>query len=99
MKIHFSYREPPQISNINVTSSNIKITFVQSYLEIEVVSKYKYLGFLIDDSRSFGPRIQYIVRKLKSFFRVFLLQQGRDWLQLYSCQCWITVISYIYACT
>ncbi len=61
------------------------ITTLQG-LEFEVVSNYKYLGFLIDDSLSFGPHIQYLVRKLKSklglFFEssiVFLLQQGRDW--------------------
>ncbi len=47
---------------------------------------YKYLGFLIDDCLSFGPHIQYLVKKLKSklglFLEssiVFLLQQGRDW--------------------
>ncbi len=67
-------------------SNSCSITTLQG-LEIEVVSKYKYLGFLIDDSLSFGNHIQYIVRKLKSklglFFLelsiVFLLQQGRDW--------------------
>ncbi len=35
-------------------------------LEIEVVSKYKYPGVLIDDYFSFRPYIQYLVRKLKS---------------------------------
>ncbi len=66
-------------------SNSSSITTLQG-LEIEVVSKYKYLGFLIDDSLSFGPHIQYLVRKLKSklclFLEssiVFLLQQGRDW--------------------
>ncbi len=39
---------------------------------VELVSKYKYLGFLIDDSLSFGPQIQDLVRKLKSKLGLFL---------------------------
>ncbi len=54
-------------------SNSCSITTLQG-LEIEVVFKYNYLGFLIDDCLSFGPHIQYLVRKLKSklglFFRV-----------------------------
>ncbi len=49
--------------------NSCSITTLQG-LEIEVVSKYKYLGFLID-SLSFGPHIQYLVRKLKSKLGLF----------------------------
>ncbi len=52
-------------------SNLCSITTVQG-LEIEVVSKYKHLGFLIDDSLSFGPHIQYLVRKLQSKPGLFL---------------------------
>ncbi len=51
-------------------SNSCSITTLRG-LEIEVVSKYKYLGFLIDDSLSFGPHIQYIVRKLNSKLGLF----------------------------
>ncbi len=64
-------------------SNSCSIATLQG-LKIEVVSKYKYLGVLIDDSLSFGLHIQYLVRKLKSKLGlllessiVFLLQQGR----------------------
>ncbi len=49
-------------------SNSCSITTLHG-LEIEIVSKYKYLGFLIDDS--FGPHIQYLVRKFKSKLGLF----------------------------
>ncbi len=51
-------------------SNSCSITTLQC-LEIEVVSKYKYLGVLIYDSLSFEPHIQYLVRKLKSKVGLF----------------------------
>ncbi len=51
-------------------SNSCSVTNLQG-LEIEVVSKYKYLEFLIDHSLSFGPHILYLVRKLKSKLGLF----------------------------
>ncbi len=55
-------------------SNSCSITTLQG-LEIELVSKYKYLGVLIDDSLSFGPHIQNLVRKLKSKLGLFRVKQ------------------------
>ncbi len=52
-------------------SNSCSITTLHG-LEIEVVSKHKSLGFLIDDFLSFGHNIQYLVRKLKSKLGLFL---------------------------
>ncbi len=64
-------------SNIMIFTKSLQIqTHAQLLLfrvwRVELVSKYKYLGFLIDDSLSFGPHIQDIVRKLKSKLGLFL---------------------------
>ena len=41
--------------------------FVTKYgQEIELVSSFKYLGFLLDDSLSFREHIQYVSKKLKA---------------------------------
>ncbi len=51
-------------------SNSCSITTLQG-LEIEVISKYKYLEFLIYDYLYFEPHIQYLVRKLKSKVGLF----------------------------
>ncbi len=51
-------------------SNSCSITTLRG-LEIEVVSKYKYLEFLIYDYLYFEPHIQYLVRKLKSKVGLF----------------------------
>ena len=33
--------------------------------EIEVVDSYKYLGILIDDSLTFQPHVQYLVKRFR----------------------------------
>lgn len=45
-------------------SNSCSVTTLQGSV-IEIVSQYKYLGFLIDDCLSFGPYVQHLVKKLK----------------------------------
>ena len=52
-------------SNSRSRSQNIPSVVTLEGSEIEVVDSYKYLGILIDDSLTFQPHVQYLVKKLR----------------------------------
>jgi len=52
-------------SNAKSKLQNLPSITTSQGFEIETVSQYKYLGILIDDSLSFKPHIQQLVKKLK----------------------------------
>lgn len=53
-------------SNAKSMSRNLLPITTSQGSEIESVSQFKYLGILIDDSLSFKPHIQHLVKKIKT---------------------------------
>jgi len=60
-------------SNAKSKLQNLPSITTSQGFKIETVSQYKYLGILIDDSLSFKPHIQQLVKKLKLSW-VFILE-------------------------